>query len=92
MSRISTLALVAIAAAACSPAPAPKPLPGGLPPEYEAPRAFTTTPARPLPLEKGPGKPTDLVGPQPPAPTGTNPTTPAPAAGPVPVPPAAPPR
>ena len=92
MSRISLVALVAIAAAACSPAPAPKPLPGGLPPEYEAPRAFNSAPANPVPLEKWPGKPTELTGPQAPAPTGTNPATPAPSVGPVPVPPAAPPR
>lgn len=92
MSRLLILALVALLAVACSPAPAPKPLPGGLPPEYEPPRAFNTTPAPPLPLEKWPGKPTDLGGPQPPAPTGTNPTTPAPRAGPVPAPPAPPPR
>jgi hypothetical protein len=31
---------VALVVAACSAAPVPKPLPGGLPPEYEPPRAF----------------------------------------------------
>ena len=71
MSRLSLLALVTLLAA-CSPAPLPKPLPGGLPPEYEAPRAFD-----PSAIENSPGKPL-VTGPQPPAPTGTNPTTPAP--------------
>lgn len=77
MSRLSLVALVALvslasASIACGPVPAPKPLPGGPPPEYEAPRAFN-----PDALENSPGKPV-VTGPQAPAPTGTNPTTPAP--------------
>ena len=82
MIRLLILPLVALAAltSACGPAPAPKPLPGGPPPEYEAPRAFN-----PNALENGPGKPVD-TGPQRPAPTGVNPTTPAPAGPPSPTP------
>ncbi|MEP7122028.1 MAG: hypothetical protein ABJE95_14005 [Byssovorax sp.] len=77
MSRLWIPALVVVAAAAaCSAAPPPKPLPGGLPPEYEAPRAFSSGPD-PNALESWGKKPL-VSGPQPPAPTGTNPTTPAP--------------
>ena len=76
VSRLVFIALVAAASAsiACGPAPLPRPLPGGLPPEYEAPRASNPDPNA---LENRPGKPV-VTGPQAPAPTGTNPTTPAP--------------
>lgn len=81
MKRLLILPLVAVAAA-CSSAPAPKPLPGGPPPEYEAPRAAGGTPG---PLETWPGKPLHQ-GPPSPAVTGVNATTPAPGP-PVPLPP-----
>jgi len=44
-------ALIMLVASACSSAPKPKPLPGGPPPEYEAPRSFDLPGAQPAPAE-----------------------------------------
>jgi len=57
---LALTALAALFTAACGSPPPPKPLPGGLPPEYEAPRAYKGNlgdePAPPpaLPIEEPP--------------------------------------